>query len=326
MSPTGAIFKTGEPNMLSVFRALLLAVVLLSPVFDSMSLAKEPALSPTQPTPAEMAKRAGVKLPSLPWHLADFWWVFDKPIEDFKRLEIEITIDRDIPDSYNLYISPVGLARINGLDFYGGLQTNVNGWATKTSRTRVHPGMGAIFSRWSRDKKKPIGLDHVRKLKDGLCESAGYEGQFCSVRRPFRWGRSTHVFTIAKGKTEKNQTWFDCRVRKKGETKGVDVGGLRFEGSKFSYWARHSAFVEVYSTSKIPRSGIPKVNVTFGYPRFNGRRPKLKRAYAIHPDSGVAASPACARVLGRGQDVRVEVGAIFKRKPERRVYDVLLAQ
>ena len=91
MRPAAAFFKTGEPNMPSLFRALLLTAVLLLPVFDSMSLAEEPALSPTQPTPAEMAKRAGVKLPSLPWHLADFWWVFDKPIEDFRRLEIEIT-------------------------------------------------------------------------------------------------------------------------------------------------------------------------------------------------------------------------------------------
>ena len=44
---------------------------------------------------------------------------------------MDVTIDRDIPESYNLYISPVGIAKINGLQFYGGLQTNVNGWASK---------------------------------------------------------------------------------------------------------------------------------------------------------------------------------------------------
>ena len=59
---------------------------------------------------------------------------------------MDVTIDRDIPESYNLYISPVGIAKINGLQFYGGLQTNVNGWASKKSRTRVHPGRGAVFS------------------------------------------------------------------------------------------------------------------------------------------------------------------------------------
>lgn len=307
-----------------ITRRVVTVVLLLGTTGSHVVESADTELSPKQPSPETMARQAGVKLPSLPWHLADFWWRFEEPIKDFRRLDVEITIDREIPDTYNLYISPVGLARINGLDFYGGLQTNVNGWATKKSRTRVHPGMGAIFSRWSRDKKMPIGLDHVRKLKDGLCESAGYEGQFCSVRRPFRWGRGTHVFTIAKGKTENGQTWFDCSVRSKGSDKAVDVGSLRFQGKTFTYWDRHSAFVEVYSTSRIPRSGIPKVNVTFGYPRINGRAPKLKQAYAIHPDSGVAASPACARVTGQGRDVRVEVGAIFKRDPARRRYAVPL--
>jgi hypothetical protein len=44
-----------------------------------------------------------------------------------------------------------------------------------------------------------------------------------------------------------------------GEVK--KIGSLRFEGSEFTFWAKHSALVEVYSTSKIPKSGILKVNV-----------------------------------------------------------------
>ena len=35
------------------------------------------------------------------------------------------------PKATNFEHSPVGIAKINGLQFYGGLQTNVNGWASK---------------------------------------------------------------------------------------------------------------------------------------------------------------------------------------------------
>ena len=119
-----------------------------------------------------MAEKLDIPLPRLPWHLADVWWSFDKPTPGFESLSVDVTIDRDISDSYNLYIAPVGIAKINGLQFYGGLQTNVNGWASRKSRTRVHPGKGAIFSRWSHDLKQPIGLNHVRTVAGGLCESA----------------------------------------------------------------------------------------------------------------------------------------------------------
>ena len=270
-------------------------------------------LSPTQSSPEQMAAKLGIRLPPRPWHMADVWYGFQKPVANFEKLEVEVTIDRDVPDSYNLYVAPVGIARINGIDFYGGLQTNVNGWASKKSRTRVHPGMGAIFSRWSQDKKTPLSLDHVRTVKNGLCESAGYEGAFCSVRLPFRWGKGTYVYSIVKGETEGDKTWFDCRVLVKGTGKTIDVGGLLFEGTNFSFWSSHATFVEIYATSKIPRSGIPKVNVTFGYPLINGAKPKFRYASAYHPTSGSAGSPACAKVRAQGDKVVVEVGPIFRR-------------
>lgn len=87
-----------------------------------------------QPSSEELARAAGVTLPPQPWHLANVWWVFEKPTEHFESLEVEATIDRDVPDTCNLYISPCGLAQINGKDFYGGLQSNINGWANATNR------------------------------------------------------------------------------------------------------------------------------------------------------------------------------------------------
>ncbi|MEY4484085.1 MAG: hypothetical protein RL693_1537 [Verrucomicrobiota bacterium] len=283
-----------------------------------------------QPSPEEMAKEAGVTLPKSPWHVVNIWWEFEKPVEHFTSLEMDITIDRDVPDTYNLYVSPCGIAMINGLQFYGGLQTNVNGWANKESRERVHPGKGAIFSRWSADKKTPIGLEHVRTAgADCLVESAGYEGEFASVRRPFAWTKGTYTYCITKGETEQvngvDCTWFHCQVKDK-DAEGVahEVGSLRFEGTDFTFWAKHSAFVEVYSTSKIPKSGIPKVNISFGWPRLNGAKVALKKASAYYPDpkGGVTGSPDCARVKADGEQCAVEIGPIFKRDEAQRRHDL----
>lgn len=297
-------------------QALVLATLLPLP---AQQPAPPPVADPATLPPQEQASRLGIKLPGLPWHVADFWWTFEKPIDHFESLDMDVTIDRDLPADVNLYVSPVGVAEINGLQFYGGLQTNINGWATKESRERVFPGRGAIFSRWSSDKKTPIGLGHVRKPADGLCESAGYEGEFCSVRRPFAWGKGTYTYSIVKGDTElvdgAAQTWFHCLVRNHADQVTTSIGSLRFEGTDFSYWAKHSAFLEIYSTQKVPRSNIPRAVVTFGYPRINGGKPPLKRTSVNYNATGRAQAPACATARAEGERIVVELGPIFQRDP-----------
>jgi hypothetical protein len=102
------------------------------------------------------------------------------------------------------------------------------------------------------------------------------------------------------------------------------VGSLRFEGTDFTFWERHSAFVEVYRTSKIPKSGIPKVKVTFGWPRLNGKKVPLKKAHAYYPDKGGPDSPDCAWVKAEGENCVVDVGPIFKRDEAKRRHDLVL--
>lgn len=280
-----------------------------------------------QPTPEQMATQLGVTLPPRPWHVANIWWDLEKPVQPFESLEIDVTIDRDVPDTYNLYVSPCGIAKINGLQFYGGIQTNINGWPNRESRTRVHPGKGAIFSRWSSDKKTPIGLEHVREAgPDCLVESAGYEGEFASVRRPFAWKKGTYTWSVAKAETIDHNngkaTWFTCRVKDHQTGKTEDIGSLLFEGEAFEFWARHSAFVEVYATSKIPRSGIPKVNITFGLPRINGSPAKVTKASAFYPNKGTAGAPDCAQVRAKGESCVVEVGPLLIRDEAQRRHDL----
>ncbi len=269
------------------------------------------------------ASAAEAKLPPQPWHLADIWWTFENATTNFETLEVEVTVDRDVPATCNLYVSPCGIAKINNLDFYGGLQSNINGWANATNQTRVHPGKGAIFSRWSNDKKTPVGLENVRVAgSDCLIESAGYEGEFASVRRPFAWTKGTYTYKISKAQTEiangQTNTWFTCRV-KDSAGQVHEIGSLRFEGADFTFCARHAAFVEVYSTEKIPQSDIPEVKVTFGYPRLNGNCPQLKSARVVHPAAGEqSAAPDAATAVADGANVVVTLGPIFERATKDR--------
>lgn len=101
---------------------------------------------------------------------------------------------------------------------------------------------------------------------------------------------------------------------------------MRFEGSDFTFWEKNSAFVEVYSTAKIPRSGIPKVNVTFGWPRLNGQPAPLKRASACYPSKTGPAAPDGAVAKADGANVRVEVGPIFVRDEKQRRHDLSIAR
>ncbi len=296
-------------------RPIILSSIL---ALTASSFAEE--LSAIQTPVVEMAKEAGVTLPPRPWHMADIWWTFENPTEHFESLSVDVTIDRDIPSEYNLYVSPVGIAKMNGMDFYGGLQTNVNGWKSKDDHSRAFPGKGAIFSRWSSDKKTKIGLDEVRMAADGVCESAGYEGEFCSVRRPFAWTKGTYTYSIVKGDSEvagdKTLTWFHCIVTTHATSAVTWIGSLRFEGSDFTFWNKNAAFVEIYSTQQVPSSNIPKATVTFSYPRINGAAPALKKASVNYNFEGRSASPACAKARAEGSDVVVEIGSIFQRTKE----------
>ena len=264
-----------------------------------------------------------------PWHVANIWWDFQKPIEHFTSLEMDVTIDRDIPPTYNLYVSPCGVANINGLQFYGGLQSNINGRQNATNHERIFPGHGGIFSRWSSDKKTPVGLENVRVAGDDcLIESAGYEGAFASVRRPFAWTKGTYTYCIEKGATEiadgKTNTWFTCKI-KSADGSAREIGSLRFEDDDFKFWARHSAFVEVYSTEKIPHANIPKVNITFGWPRVNSEKVPLKKASAYYPSKTGPAAPDCCWIKADGEKVRVEIGAIFVRDEAQRRHELKLS-
>ena len=78
-----------------------------------------------------MAAKLGIGLPRLPWHLTDIWWRFENPTANFESLEVDVTIDRDIPEKLQLVHLSCGNRQDQRSAVLWGLQTNVNGWASK---------------------------------------------------------------------------------------------------------------------------------------------------------------------------------------------------
>jgi len=236
----------------------------------------------------------------LPWHTTDLYWEGADSVEDVQSIGVTFTVDRDIPDTVNLYIAPMGGQYLNKIMFYGGIQSNVNGWPSPTERRRMHPGPGAIFSRWG---GAPVSIDAAQPVEGGLCESAGYEGEFVSVRKPIQWKAGTYTWELRREDTEQIKgvphTWFACFLKDHDRQKEYRVGALRFEGERFSFNGRSTSFVEIYATSKIPRSGVPEVKVTFQPPRVNGKALTPRSVSVYHPRKGDQGSPS--PIIGRAE-------------------------
>ena len=236
----------------------------------------------------------------LPWHTTDLYWEGASPVTDVKTIGVTFTVDRDVPDTVNLYVAPMGGQYLNKIMFYGGIQSNVNGWPAPTERRRVHPGPGAIFSRWG---GAPVSIDAAKPVKGGLCESAGYEGEFVSVRKPIRWKAGTYTWQLRREETiqikDKPHTWFACFLKDHDRDEEYRVGALRFEGERFAFNGRSTSFVEIYSTSKIPRSGVPRVDVTFEPPVVNGKALSPRSVSVYHPRKGDRGSPS--PIIGRAE-------------------------
>ena len=262
---------------------------------------------------AEMAEIKAVPSDGIrrPWHTTDLYWRGTRQVADVKTIGVTFTVDKDVPDTVNLYIAPMGGQHLNRIMFYGGIQSNVNGWPSPTERRRVHPGPGAIFSRWGGE---PVSIDAAKPVEGGLCESAGYEGEFVSVRKPMAWKAGTYTWELRKEETvrikDDPHTWYACFLTDHDRKKETRVGALRFEGETFAFNGRSTSFVEIYATSKIPRSQVPEVSVVFQPPKVNGETLLPKSVGVFHPRKGEkrgTPSPVIGRAVAVEGGIRVDL-------------------
>lgn len=203
-------------------------------------------------------QEAQSEFPPPPWHLVDIWWDIgqDTPFESYS---IDVDISDDVPSTKNLYISPIGLGHLNKIPFYGGVQTQVDGYTKRDQRLR-QIGPGFIFSMWGQRS-----LDAIRPSVSGFCQSSGHEGDFVSVRRPCEWKKGKFTYKIVKMDREdvdgKPMTWVGAFVYSHVKDENVFVGALRFKSENLVLDRTVASFVEVYGP-RISVSEIPTVTVT----------------------------------------------------------------
>ncbi|HEX3659576.1 MAG TPA: hypothetical protein VHV55_27560 [Pirellulales bacterium] len=247
----------------------------------------------------------------MPWHLVDTWWDIgsDAPLES---CSIEITISDDVPADVNLYLAPIGLGHLNKTPFYGGIQTQIDGYTKQDQRLRKL-GPGLLFSMWGQRS-----LDAIRPSIGGFCQSSGHEGDFVSVRRPYPWKRGKYSYRIVRMDQEivdgKPCTWVGALVHYPEQDENVYVGALRFPGEKLILSRQLANFVEIYGEQR-PVSAIPKLTVTVGNLQVNGKPVEKPTAHAVYPP-GV---PDYAQATSRGKSIVITVGQPIANRTQRRV-------
>jgi hypothetical protein len=243
----------------------------------------------------------------MPWHLLDVWWDLGKTTE-FESYSIDFNLSDDVPDKSYLYISPLGRGHIGAAGMYGGIQTHSNGH-TKADETMLQIGKGVIFSQW--DERS---LDAIRPSDGGLCQSAGSEGNFVSVRRAYAWKKGLYTYRIVKMDKEiingKPYTWVGAFVYSHERDENIFVGALRFKGDKLMLEPEVAAFVELYG-SKPALADIPRLTVTFNNLRVNGEPAHPVALDVVYPND----VPDYADAVQDGDGVKVVVGQpIMDRK------------
>jgi hypothetical protein len=263
----------------------------------------------------ELAGLRNITLPDTPWHLMLLTWNFADTIMDFRRVDMDITIDRDVSTDYLLYIAPFN-GTFNEEQFYGGIQTHIGGFTTKEMTEHVDGGKGGIFSRWSHDHKTPIGLEYVEVYENGLCESAGYEGEFCSVRRPYEWAKGTYMLSLVKEETiefkGKPHSWVCMMITDKKDGTVTRIGRLLFSGEKLEWRNDNRAFVEIYGF-KDGKRHVPEAAITFQRPMIGDKTIPLTGLRAHQPVLAVEEpngnTPNCAYITSEGTDITVHIGS-----------------
>ncbi len=247
----------------------------------------------------------------MPWHLVDLWWDLGEK-RPFQSYSLEVTIGDEIPASSRLYLAPIGLAHLNDIPFYGGIQTQADGH-TKSDRRLRKLGPGLLMSMWGERR-----LEAIRPSVGGWCQSSGHEGDFVSVRRPYQWTKGTYTYRVVRMDEEveggRRHTWVGAFVDSHRKQETVFIGALRFPGHDLVLSRKVASFVEVYGPA-IPVGQIPRVTVTFANPRVNGQPVAPRSIQAVYP-KGV---PDYAEARAADGKIVIDVGRPVRQRSSRNV-------
>ncbi|MFL2663509.1 MAG: hypothetical protein ACJ0F1_01130 [Crocinitomicaceae bacterium] len=245
-----------------------------------------------------------------PWHLLDVEYEFKSDMP-FEKFSIDLNIKREIDDSAYFYIAPF-TGEINGVGFYGGIQTQGGGYKSPNHNTDGSSfsslGRIGIFSRWGiRDPNA------IKIAPKGRCESSGYEGDFVSVRNSIDWSKGTYTLDIRNTHERVTidsvlHTYVEMSIYNHQTSELVSVGKLAFPGTKMVLAKRNCMFIEHYSTyEKIAE--IPKGQITLGKIKIDGKLQNIHNVWDIAEKN----YPIWARSWTDGNVIQMQFGEPYTR-------------
>lgn len=219
-----------------------------------------------------------------PWHIVDVEFYLDTDYV-FNSYSLDLNILTPIPNETYLYIAPFGSGYINGILYYGGIQTHTGGYKNpnhnneKTEFTEI--GRAMIFSRWEERSPEAIFMD-----SSGVCESSGYEGDFVSVRNTLNWTTGKYTFKIEKSNNHTSinsvkHSIVQMTVYEHKTKKTFNCGALAFPGDQLTLSASQFLFFELYG-KRININKMPYAKFECSNFQINGETVPIAIAGALY--------------------------------------------
>lgn len=266
---------------------------------------------------------------ATPWHLTNVGVELRNMPAELESFCTTFRIDGEVDPDTNFYFSPFN-GRINGISYYGGIQTRIDG--LNASGSRLRRNQGAIFSRWEeRD------LEATMRADDGLNQSLGNEGDFISVRNDFLWGEGRYRLCLHKGDAiagdplpeeyeveeihyawgKYAHTW--VRMEATDLQSGITalVGALAFPGSTLALRDYNILFAEIYGRpTPFQAEHVPRVTFTVEDFQVNGAARPYRRVGALSnriPGEGREPKLTRIRYNAESREIRMEIGEFTGR-------------
>ena len=196
--------------------------------------------------------------------MANLWWNWEE-IPEFRELVVDFTIHSD-PGNFStwngLYLM-VCQGSIVEQGFYFGLQTDVSD--PQLGRGR---GKGLIFSRWG---ERDLSFARIADEEEGWTESAGYEGNFISVRRSYGWGVGDYRMRLAPHGKDDDGEWYALWITDAATDTTTWAGSLKFPFHNGTTAVRGPTYttLEIYGNPIRPID-IPEWHVSMKRPMGDG--------------------------------------------------------
>jgi hypothetical protein len=258
-----------------------------------------------------------------PWHMVGLDFMLDREYE-METFAMDLKILNEVPDSLQLYIAPFGTGKINGTQYYGGIQTQCGGYYSvikgENSGRFIRLGRAMIFSRWGTRTASAF-----KKADGGVCESSGYEDDFVSVRNRLDWSKGTYTLTLRK--TNETvvidsvlHTYVAMEVYDHKKKQTFYGGSIAFPGTTLTLSQRNYIFFELYG-KRVNVNELPSLKFVCENYKVNGQAVDFTfaaamydKAYPIYADAhyrdgkfSIELGKPCAKPLMEGEGIYYQI-------------------